>query len=207
MSILASLRELRIGTASTLHPGLPTSYHEVTMYRTSALPNETRKRTIDQQGARSLRDELGKLDRMLAGRSGVCVAANDAAESVIEVIIGFRERFDADKRKAVREEVERYKRLCEWMQKFDTFLEEELEKKVSIERAVSELPHELQEEEGINPPPSLRAPALLCCCPEAGPGWFMSKAPIPAFGFFLCSRWVSVSYIRQRETDISGPLG
>jgi hypothetical protein len=62
-------------------------------------------------------------------------------------------RFDEFERSQVRTDVRRYELLSEWIERFVPLLEEKLEKRLAIEREVSELRHELQEDEGINPPP------------------------------------------------------
>jgi hypothetical protein len=53
----------------------------------------------------------------------------------------------------VRTDVRRYKLLSEWIERFVPLLEEKLEKRLAVERDVSELRQKLQEDEGIDPPP------------------------------------------------------
>ena len=53
----------------------------------------------------------------------------------------------------MRTDVRRYKLLSEWIERFVSLLEEKLEKRLVVEREVSELRQKLQEDEGINPPP------------------------------------------------------
>jgi hypothetical protein len=62
-------------------------------------------------------------------------------------------RFDEFERSQVRTDVRRYKLLSEWIERFVPLLEEKLEKRLAVEREVSELRQKLQEDEGIDPPP------------------------------------------------------
>ena len=62
-------------------------------------------------------------------------------------------RFDEFERSQVRTDVRRYKLLSEWIERFVPLLEEKLEKRLAVERDVSELRQKLQEDEGIDPPP------------------------------------------------------
>jgi hypothetical protein len=62
-------------------------------------------------------------------------------------------RFDAFERSQVRTDVRRYKLLSERIERFVPLLEEKLEKRLAVEREVSELRQKLQEDEGIDPPP------------------------------------------------------
>ena len=56
-------------------------------------------------------------------------------------------------RSQVRTDVRRYKLLSAWIERFVPLLEEKLEKRLAVEREVSELRQKLQEDEGIDPPP------------------------------------------------------
>ena len=62
-------------------------------------------------------------------------------------------RFDEFERSQVRTDVRRYKLLSAWIERFVPLLEEKLEKRLAVEREVSELRQKLQEDEGIDPPP------------------------------------------------------
>jgi hypothetical protein len=62
-------------------------------------------------------------------------------------------RFDEFERSQVRTDVRRYKLLNAWIERFVLLLEEKLEKRLAVEREVSELRQKLQEDEGIDPPP------------------------------------------------------
>jgi hypothetical protein len=62
-------------------------------------------------------------------------------------------RFDEFERSQVRTDVRRYKLLSAWIERFVPLLEEKLEKRLTVEREVSELRQKLQEDEGIDPPP------------------------------------------------------
>jgi hypothetical protein len=62
-------------------------------------------------------------------------------------------RFDEFERSQVRTDVRRYKLLSEWIERFVPLLEEKREKRLAVEREVSELRQKLQEDEGIDPPP------------------------------------------------------
>jgi hypothetical protein len=62
-------------------------------------------------------------------------------------------RVDEFERSQVRTDVRRYKLLSEWIERFVPLLEEKLEKRLAVEREVSELRQKLQEDEGIDPPP------------------------------------------------------
>jgi hypothetical protein len=62
-------------------------------------------------------------------------------------------RFDEFERSQVRTDVRRYKLLSAWIERFVPLLEEKLEKRLAVEREVSELRQKLQEDEGIDQPP------------------------------------------------------
>jgi hypothetical protein len=62
-------------------------------------------------------------------------------------------RFDEFERSQVRTDVRRYKLLSAWIERFVPLLEEKLEKRLAVEREVSELRQKLQEDEAIDPPP------------------------------------------------------
>jgi hypothetical protein len=62
-------------------------------------------------------------------------------------------RFDEFERSQVRTDVRRYKPLSAWIERFVPLLEEKLEKRLAVEREVSELRQKLQEDEGIDQPP------------------------------------------------------
>jgi hypothetical protein len=62
-------------------------------------------------------------------------------------------RFDEIERSQVRTDVRRYKLLSAWIERFVPLLEEKLEKRLAVEREVSELRQKLQEDEGIDQPP------------------------------------------------------
>ena len=61
-------------------------------------------------------------------------------------------RFDEFECSQVRTDVRRYKLLSELIERFVPLLEEKLEKRLAVERDVSELRQKLQEDEGIDPP-------------------------------------------------------
>jgi ParB-like chromosome segregation protein Spo0J len=116
--------------------------------------------TAGQINARHVREKMRALADLVTGYEGKKSEADP--EAVAEAVVGYyvwansptaARRFDEDARSQVRTDVRRYKVLSEWIERFVPLLEEKLEKRLAIEREVSELRHELQEDEGINPPP------------------------------------------------------
>src|SRR5215208_1897606 len=110
--------------------------------------------------ARHVRDKMRDLADLVTGHEGKKSEADP--EAVAEAVVGYYvwvnspfgvRRFDKDARSQVRTDVRRYKVLSEWIERLVPLLEEKLEKRLAVEREVSELRHELQEDEGINPPP------------------------------------------------------
>jgi ParB-like chromosome segregation protein Spo0J len=110
--------------------------------------------------AGAVRDKMRDLADLVTGYEGKKSEADP--EAVAEAVVGYYMwvnsglgvgRFDENQRSQVRTDVRRYKLLVEWIERFVPLLEEKLEKRLTIERDVSELRQDLQEEEGINPPP------------------------------------------------------
>jgi len=116
--------------------------------------------TRQQINARHVREKMRDLADIVTGYEGKKSEADP--EAVAEAVVGYYlwanspfgvRRFDENERSRVRTDVRRYKLLSEWIERFVPLLEEKLEKRLAVERDVSELRHELQEDEGINPPP------------------------------------------------------
>jgi ParB-like chromosome segregation protein Spo0J len=116
--------------------------------------------TARQINAGHVREKMRALADLVTGYEGKRSEADP--EAVAEAVVGYylwansptaARRFDEGARSQVRTDVRRYKVLSEWIERFVPLLEEKLEKRLAVEREVSELRHELQEDEGINPPP------------------------------------------------------
>jgi ParB-like chromosome segregation protein Spo0J len=114
--------------------------------------------TRRQIKARHVQEKMRALADLVTGYEGKKSEADP--EAVAEAVVGYyflfpsaARRFDERERSMVRTSVRRYKLLMEWIERFVPLLEEKLEKRLAIEREVSELRHDLQEDEGINPPP------------------------------------------------------
>jgi ParB-like chromosome segregation protein Spo0J len=116
--------------------------------------------TVGQMRARHVREKMRDLADLVTGRGGEAIEA--APEAVAEAVVAYyldsgpesvRRRFDEGARSQVRTDMQRYKLLVKWIEGFVPLLEEKLEKRLAVEREVSDLRHDLQEDEGINPPP------------------------------------------------------
>jgi ParB-like chromosome segregation protein Spo0J len=115
---------------------------------------------VDQRLARAARRRMEDLVQLVIGYGAKRKASpEDVAEAVVEWCLfplkmgGHSRRFDEGEQEQVREGVARYKALAEWFVQFVPLLDEKLEKRLAIEQEVSELRHDLQEDEGVNPPP------------------------------------------------------
>lgn len=116
--------------------------------------------TSGQISARAVREKMRGLADLVTGYEGKNSEADPeaVAEAVVAWYIDFiwsskRKRFDENERSMVRTDVRRYKLLSEWIERFVPLLDAKLEKRLEVERRVSDLRHDLQEDEGINPPP------------------------------------------------------
>jgi ParB-like chromosome segregation protein Spo0J len=117
--------------------------------------------TRRQINARHVREKMRALADIVTGYEGKGSEADP--EAVAEAVVGYylwsnsitahARHYDENARSQVRTDVRRYRLLSEWIERFVPLLDEKLEKRLAIEREVSELRHELEGDEGINPPP------------------------------------------------------
>jgi hypothetical protein len=104
--------------------------------------------------AEHVRKKMRALADIVTGSEGKGSEADP--EAVAEAVVGYYltfGRFDEHKHSWMRTDVRRFKLLSEWIERFVPLLEEKLVKRVAVEREVSELREQLQEDEGIDPPP------------------------------------------------------
>jgi hypothetical protein len=113
--------------------------------------------TRRQINARHVQKKMRDLADIVTGYEGKRSEADP--DAVAEAVVGYylrftaARRFDENERSQVRTDVRRYRLLSEWIERFVPLLEEKLQKRLAVEREVSERRQELEEDEGINPPP------------------------------------------------------